>query len=831
MMRGSAELLAKADAYFHANLCPLPRVVGHIEPSAIDEHGEIHAITWGQYKVSRPDWNTIAIWFDHGDATTLGITLLTGTSAGKGCAPLQILDLETSEVFEAFLEAAHYAGHADILHRCIIEHTPSGGAHFGFLCHAIGDEPKLTLARRKADNKLLIELLQHQPCTVAPTCFQSKSEHSAGVPYRLEHGSWERPLEISSAQRQALLTLARSFNEVPEKVRPGPRERTGTGQLPGDVLNGAADATWWSELLTQHGWKDVSRSGLRSQGITYWQRPGKIGREPSATLGACGQYFYVFSTNATPFESDTAYTPFAAYGLLEHNGDFKAAAKTLAQQHTNGTYVTPPTSDPLPLSDYTNAEAFLRRYGENLRYCHPWDKWLIWRGTHWEVDQSGQVMRWAKETIKALATRVQTLEDEQKIGAWLAHIKTSLSTSKLDALTRQARCEVPIAPQALDVHPWLLNCTNGTLDLCTGTLYPARREDYLTQQIPVAYDSAATCPTWDAFLSRIMAGSETLICFLQKAIGYALTGDIREQVLLILWGEGANGKSTFLNTILTLFGPYGMKATSELLMTSQSDRHPTERADLFGKRFVAAIETEENRRFSEVFVKEATGGDPIRARRMHEDFWQFQPTHKTFLGTNHLPQIRGTDHAIWRRIRLIPFTVTIPEADQDKTLPDKLRAEFSGILAWAVRGCLAWQQEGLGEPDAVRDATKTYRSDMDVIGQFLEEMCFTNHGNPNVLVKASTLYAAYQKWCETGGEQAKPQRQFGQALTGRGFERKTNNGVWYVGLGLMASSTEPTEPTEPKYPLNSSVSLAKTNSRKIGSVPSVPSVGYEEGLV
>jgi hypothetical protein len=321
-----------AHVYYQAGLVPLPRIVGHIEPSYLDMFGQIHAITWGRHKTCRPDWDTIARWFSREDASTLGITLLTGTPAGKGCPLPQILDCETAEVFESFIEGAQFAGLSDILYRCVIERTPSGGGHIGFLCTAIDDSQKVPLARRAVDRKLLVELLQHQPCTVAPTSFQSKPDHPVGVAYTLVQGDWTQLHEISPAQRQALLAIARTFNEVPDTVRPGPRRRTGNGQLPGDALNQRADTAWWHDLLTKHGWRDVSRPGLRARGITYWQRPGKTGREPSATLGACGQYLYVFSSNAFPLQTDTAYSPFSAYVLLEYDGNFTAAARALAKQ-------------------------------------------------------------------------------------------------------------------------------------------------------------------------------------------------------------------------------------------------------------------------------------------------------------------------------------------------------------------------------------------------------------------------------------------------------------------------------------------------------------------
>src|SRR5262249_502237 len=346
---------------------------------------------------------------------------------------------------------------------------------------------------------------------------------------------------------------------------------------------------------------------------------------------------------------------------------------------------------------------------------------------------------------------------------------------------------VPILPDQLDRDPWLLNCANGTVELRTGRLREHRHGDYLTKLSPVPYDPNARAPQFDHFLHTIFGGNEPVIRYLQRLVGYALTGDVSEQILPIFWGSGANGKSTLLNALTDMLGTsYAIKAATDLLMVKRGDTHPTERADLFGKRLVLCIETEEGKRLAEALVKDLTGGDRIRARRMREDFWEFSPTHKVILCTNHRPRITGTDHAIWRRIRLIPFTVTIPDDNQDKRLPEKLRSELPGILAWAVQGCLAWQRDGLPTPEEVQVATKEYRDTQDLLGQFLDECCLA--GNDNFRCKASALYTAYQSWCERGGEEPSKQRGFGESMTERGFKREQSNGTWYVGVALRDTS-------------------------------------------
>jgi putative DNA primase/helicase len=469
---------------------------------------------------------------------------------------------------------------------------------------------------------------------------------------------------------------------------------------------------------------------------------------------------------------------------------------------------------PLPLSDYTNALAFVRDHHTDVRYLESWGKWLHWTGTHWDCEVQGPIMQRAKDTIKRLLRQCEALEGE-RLEQWMKHIKASLNKGKLEAMIALAQDEprVDIRLAALNTAPWLLPCANGTLDLRTGNLREAQRSDYLTAALTTAYDPTATCPVFEAFLWRIMGGrvvnedadalrgeeleqyeaqnalARSFVDFLQRVFGQCLSGDVSEQDLYILYGTGANGKSTLINTLLALLGSYAMKASGELLMTTRSDRHPTERADLFGKRLVATIETQEAGRLNESFVKEATGGDPIRARRMREDFWEFLPTHKMLLATNHKPEIRGMDHAIWRRIKLIPFTVTIPEAEQDKALPTTLLHELPGILAWMVRGCLDWRAGGLRPPQEVLLATEAYRQEQDVFEAFLATECFRT---PNARVSAAEIYQTYEQWCGNNDIEPINKRAFGQRLGDCGCtpHQGTGGRREWVGVGLPAPSTE-----------------------------------------
>ena len=283
-----------------------------------------------------------------------------------------------------------------------------------------------------------------------------------------------------------------------------------------------------------------------------------------------------------------------------------------------------------------------------------------------------------------------------------------------------------------------------------------------------------------------MDDNKGLVTYLQRVCGYALTGDVSEQALFFLHGGGANGKSVFLGTIKGLLGDYAQQAVSELLMQKHNESHPTERADLRGRRFVATVETDEGKKMAEALMKQLTGGDSVSARRMREDFFEMIPTWKIFLAANHQPTIQGTDYAVWRRIKLIPFNVQIPVEEQDKQLLTKLRREWPGILAWAVRGCRDWQWNGLGEPEEVRAATQAYKAEQDTIQGFINDCCFVH---PNVRVRSSILFEAFQKW---SGDKVMTSPQFRKRMKEKGLETEEGTGgrYYYSGIGLHNSTNE-----------------------------------------
>jgi putative DNA primase/helicase len=439
-------------------------------------------------------------------------------------------------------------------------------------------------------------------------------------------------------------------------------------------------------------------------------------------------------------------------------------------------------------TDMGNAERLAARYARKLRYCHVWGKWLSWTGEHWAIDKSGVANRAAKNTVRRMYREAETVDDDDKRKQLVMWALASESRKARNAMIDMAASEpgIPVQPEDLDSDPWAFNCTNGTINLRTGTLRPHHQDDMITRLCPVAFDPHAQCPTWLATLDLFFASDQRLIAYWQRLCGYALVGVIRDHILPIAYGVGSNGKSTILGALMDVMGTdYAMKAPPALLMAKAHEAHPTERADLFGKRLVVAIETESGRRIDEVLIKELTGGDRIRARRMREDFWEFSPTHTLMMATNHRPVVRGTDHGIWRRLKLIPFTVTMPDEKADKAVPEKLKAEAPGILAWCVRGCLAWQEIGLNEPDSVKLSTAEYRSEQDVIGAFLEERTLAD---PAVRARCGEVYAAYKDWAEKAGEKPLSLKAFGLTMKERGFNTIASNGKWYLGIGLRSAA-------------------------------------------
>jgi putative DNA primase/helicase len=428
------------------------------------------------------------------------------------------------------------------------------------------------------------------------------------------------------------------------------------------------------------------------------------------------------------------------------------------------------------MTDVGNAQRLVATHGHDLRWVPRWKTWMVWDGRRWARDESGEVERRAKMVTRDMLLEAADLEGEKR-QALVQHALKSEQSSRIKAMVDLARTEpgVSLPYDALDQQPMLLTVANGTLDLRTGKLGPFDRAHLMSKAVDITYDPEAACPVWEQTLSVIFAGDQPLIDYIQRAIGYSLTGDTTEQCLHVCHGTGSNGKSTLLDVLEQLTGEYGRQADSSTFLDRRHDSGPrNDVARLAGARLVRSSEVGEGKRFNEQLVKSLTGGDTITARFLFSEDFEYRPQFKLWFAANAKPVIRGTDYAIWRRIRLVPFTVTITPEQRDDNLPAKLRAELPGILKWAVDGCQDWLAEGLRPPEIVLAATAEYRSESDIIATFIADCCEVNRPYE---VPAGTLYTAYKRWATDNGEFVLSNTKFGREMAERGFETRKTMGI------------------------------------------------------
>ena len=430
---------------------------------------------------------------------------------------------------------------------------------------------------------------------------------------------------------------------------------------------------------------------------------------------------------------------------------------------------------PAEFSEESLALSFTRQHGHNLRYVAGWGRWMQWTGCVWEQDGTLRVFDLAREICRAASAEAKSASLARAVSS----AKTVAAVERLAKADRQHAATV----DQWDSNPWLLNTPGGIVDLQTGLIGTHDSDALMTKITAVA--PGGDCPQWDAFLQEVMQGDGELIAYLQRMAGYILTGSIQEHALFFAYGTGANGKSVMLNTLTGIMGNYAEVAPMDTFTASASDRHPTDLAMLRGARIVTAQETEEGRRWAEAKIKALTGGDRITARFMRQNFFTFEPTFKLLIAGNHRPCLRNVDEAIRRRFNLLPFLVRISSEARDPLLPEKLKAEWPGILAWAIRGCLDWQHGGLRPPAAVRDATAEYLEAEDALAAWLGECCIIAKG---LEVGSTPLFNSWKAWCERSGETPASQRRLSQNLKTRGLEsaRLPTGEASFRGIGLNA---------------------------------------------
>lgn len=462
----------------------------------------------------------------------------------------------------------------------------------------------------------------------------------------------------------------------------------------------------------------------------------------------------------------------------------KLAIDALARDLKANKYVT----GEMQFTDITNCDYFLNAYGDTIRYCSKWNKFLLWNGTCWEIDSENTVSAMYRDFVHEMYRALRVINDIKLQSDFEKHLKRSESYRRiLSAIGIMTMTEsIRIKSDKMDLDNYLFNAEKLTLNLKTGECQTPDKNNLITKKSNFIYDKNAKCPTWDMFLMQIFNNDMDLIHFVQKAMGYSLSGDMSEQCLFILWGTGANGKSTFLNVLQHLFGDYASTARTETFMKKTTEQS-NDLARLKGARLVTTSEAEQGKQLSESLIKQITGGDKLTARFLYGECFDFNPTFKIFMATNHKPSIKGSDNGIWRRIKMIPFTVTIPPEKRDKHLTEKLIAENSGILNWLLEGYVMWEKEGLcNEPKAVADATAEYRDDMDSIQTFINE-CLEVDASQKSRLDNSDLYGAYEKWCTKSNEHLMSHKWLSTQMQEKGFQKRLSNGArFWPGLSVRS---------------------------------------------
>ena len=436
--------------------------------------------------------------------------------------------------------------------------------------------------------------------------------------------------------------------------------------------------------------------------------------------------------------------------------------------------------------DTGNAERFCDMWGKSVRYSFVDKSWYIYDGEKWSVDNSGEVQKCVDKVIehmpdeKIKVASETSLEDAKE--KFTKFITKSRGNNAKKAMLDEAKHRLPVLHEEFDKEIMLLNTKSGYVDLNSGVLKDHDVSKMFGHETNTEYTENIDCPEWDKFLSQIFADNQELIHYIQKAVGYSATGSTREQVMFVLYGNGRNGKSIFIDTIAEALGDYARTMNVSTIMVKNNNGVNTDIARLEGSRLVISSEANEGSRLDEGLVKQMTGGDKVVARYLYGKEFEFTPQFKIWMATNHKPLIRGTDDGIWRRIVLIPFMVQIPIEKVDKDLKFKLRRELSGILNWIVEGALMWQKEGLNPPKIVANANSDYRNEMDVLSYFVSECCETGS---TFRAPAGELYGKYKSWAEENSEYRMSSQKFGREMRKKFDYKKDRAGRFYQGLKFV----------------------------------------------
>lgn len=591
----------------------------------------------------------------------------------------------------------------------------------------------------------------------------------------------------------AIQNLIEQITDPTEALRRKQEDAKVRAKLATDVKNSTGDKD--SDHLDKikewidENYLEIAESTIGFDDIAYTRGGTKLGGNGGLFyLQGCGFYrfdcriggdaihFYDYCHNPNNWSKEAANTRFK-YTLQQLS---KASGVIIPQQYSCKRLtlrdaikeVTPEISGgliKLAPTDAGNAERLQLLFGENIRYNHTTDQWVIWNGLRWQVDSTGQIDLIAVDTARAVQHAVlDTVEDTNQRAAamkWAMQLE-NVKPRKNMIISAQALPGIATTIDLYDNDKMLLGVQNGTIDLHTCTFREARQADYITRLAGVEYDPNADCPRWKQFISEVFANDKEMIAYIQRAIGYTLTGDTREQVMFLAYGTGSNGKSTMFHIIQRLLGDYADTTGFSTFDADSRSEQTNDLAKLKGARFVSIAETDEDKRLNEAKVKASTGEDLISCRFLHKEFFSYRPQFKIWLMVNHKPVIRGTDNGIWRRLQTIPFTQSF-KGREDKTLKETLEVELPGILNWALEGLQEWHKQGLNTPDAIKTAAAQYRHENDVIAQWLDECCRVE---PDAYVTTENAYTSYQGWCKVNGHSfVLTKTKFSQRLADKGY--------------------------------------------------------------
>lgn len=769
----------------------------------IEENGKTKG-TWTPFKERLATDEELHRWFKVGNALP---AIVGGNVSGYYSGQLCQMDFDDHKqlgcVFDEWWELVRKEFDGYFCELLVIHKTPGNGYHVRWRV-----ESPLILASTDIAARWVVDPKTGGIGEEVDTIIEVRAEGQYALcppspGYELIQGSLLEIPMISYESHQRLVTIAEMFhtaiqNPLPEPELQTKKSRKSDGLSPGDDFNERGD---YEKILVKHGWMLVHSNGDKA----YWKHP-TTEHATSATwncMPGLPNRFYCFSPN-TPFTKKKPYHKFAIYAVLECDGDFTLAAKQLAEQgygeqrkpqkRVNENNVEP-LFNPIQFTDGWRAKELVRLHGEDMRWSAEKDAWYIWDGKRFQIEKRRQSELFAKNVTGSLVQKAQEAANNgDKNGYYdLIHEAGKADTAaKYRSMISLARSEpeIPVEIEWFDSDPMLLNCQNGIIDMGTGSLLNHDRSKLMTKIVETDYDESAKCPKWLDFLAMIMMDRGTLIDFLQRAVGYSLTGRIHEQVLLILQGGGNNGKSTFVEAVTRMLGDYALHSPANMIIETPYPEHPTAIASLMGQRFVMNAELEEGDILSEGLVKRLTGGDTLTARMMRQDFFQFKPTHKLWASANDMPTIKGASNGIWRRIRKIPFDFKFIDVNirEFEDVQDELAEERSGILAWAVEGCLDWKINGLGIPSEIARATDEFRQDSDTVQLFLDERTIQKEGAD---IGSNNLFLAYAGWCDQNRVEVLSQTKFSLRLKAKGLPKKrTGHGNVFQGLEFMHEDTE-----------------------------------------